>query len=284
METLTTTAALRERIRAQRAQGQRIAFVPTMGNLHAGHLQLVQYAKTIAECVVVSIFVNPMQFGPQEDFARYPRTHDSDKAVLQDEGTALLFMPDVQEIYAGGDVGQVTRVEVPGFEDDLCGQFRPGFFTGIATVVTGLFNRVQPDSAVFGEKDYQQLLMIKRMVRDLCMPVEVHGVATMREADGLAMSSRNGYLDAVQRARAVRLYEVLGEVKASLEAGRRDVGTLEQQAMESLAEAGFKPDYVSIREQDSLKVPNPQATQLIVLAAATLGTTRLIDNIKISIT
>ena len=284
METLTTTAALREHVRAQRAQGQRIAFVPTMGNLHAGHLQLVRYAKTIAECVVVSIFVNPMQFGPNEDFASYPRSRDADKAALQDETADLLFMPDVPEIYAGGDVGQVTRVEVPGFEGDLCGQFRPGFFTGIATVVTGLFNRVQPDCAVFGEKDYQQLVMIKRMVRDLCMPIEVHGVATMREADGLAMSSRNGYLDTAQRARAVRLYQILCELKAGLEAGRRDVDALQQQAMGSLAGAGFNPDYVSIREQDSLKLPNPQATQLIVLAAARLGTTRLIDNIKISIT
>lgn len=284
METLTTTAALREHVSAQRAQRQRIAFVPTMGNLHAGHLQLVRHAKTMAECVVVSIFVNPMQFGPNEDFASYPRTGDADKALLQDAAADLLFMPDVQEIYAGGDVGQVTRVEVPGFEGDLCGQFRPGFFTGIATVVTGLFNRVQPDCAVFGEKDYQQLVMIKRMVRDLCMPIEVHGVATMREADGLAMSSRNGYLDTAQRARAVQLYQILCEVKAGLEAGRRDVDALEQQAMGSLAEAGFKPDYVSIREQDSLKVPNPRATQLIVLAAARLGTTRLIDNIKISIT
>jgi pantoate--beta-alanine ligase len=283
METLTTTAALRERVRAQRAQGQRIAFVPTMGNLHAGHLQLVRHAKTMAECVVVSIFVNPMQFGPNEDFASYPRTRDADTAALQEAAADLLFMPDVQEIYAGGDVGRVTRVEVPGFEGDLCGQFRPGFFTGIATVVTGLFNRVQPDCAVFGEKDYQQLVMIKRMVRDLCMPIEVHGVATMREVDGLAMSSRNGYLDTAQRARAVRLYQILCGVKAGLEAGRRDVDALEQQAMGSLAEAGFKPDYVSIREQDSLKVPNPQATQLIVLAAARLGTTRLIDNIKISI-
>jgi pantoate--beta-alanine ligase len=254
-----------------------------MGNLHAGHLQLVRHAKTMAECVVVSIFVNPMQFGPNEDFASYPRTRDADRAALQDEAADLLFMPDVQEIYAGGDVGQVTRVEVPGFEADLCGQFRPGFFTGIATVVTGLFNRVQPDCAVFGEKDYQQLVMIKRMVRDLCMPIEVHGVATLREADGLAMSSRNGYLDVDQRARAVRLYQILCGVKADLEAGRGDIDSLEQQAMGSLAEAGFKPDYVSIREQDSLKVPNPQATQLIVLAAATMGTTRLIDNIKISI-
>ena len=282
METLTTTTALRERIRAQRAQGQRIAFVPTMGNLHAGHLQLVRHAKAIADYVVASIFVNPMQFGPNEDYATYPRTLDTDKAALQDEATDLLFVPDVQEIY-GGDPGQVTRVEVPGFEGDLCGRFRPGFFTGIATVVAGLFNRVQPDIAVFGEKDYQQLVMIKRMVRDLCMPVEVCGVGIVREADGLAMSSRNSYLGTTERVRAVRLYQVLKEVKAALEGGVNDLAALEQAALVSLSESGFKPDYVSIRRQGDLRVPDPGATELIVLAAATLGATRLIDNIRISI-
>jgi len=281
MEILTTTTALRERIRAQRAQGQRIAFVPTMGNLHAGHLQLVRHAKALTDYVVVSIFVNPMQFGPNEDYATYPRTLDADKVALQDEATDLLFVPDVQEIY-GGDPGQVTRVEVPGFEGDLCGRFRPGFFTGIATVVTGLFNRVQPDIAVFGEKDYQQLVMIKRMVRDLCMPVEVCGVGIVREADGLAMSSRNSYLGTTERARAVRLYQVLKEVKAALEGGANDLAALEQAALVSLSESGFKPDYVSIRQQGDLRVPDPGATELIVLAAATLGTTRLVDNIMIS--
>jgi pantoate--beta-alanine ligase len=281
MEILTTTTALRERIRAQRAQGKRIAFVPTMGNLHAGHLQLVRHAKAQTDYVVASIFVNPMQFGPNEDYATYPRTLATDKTALQDEATDLLFVPDVQEIY-GGDPGQVTRVEVPGFEGDLCGQFRPGFFTGIATVVTGLFNRVQPDIAVFGEKDYQQLVMIKRMVRDLCMPVEVCGVGIVREADGLAMSSRNSYLGTTERARAVRLYQVLKEVKVALEGGANDLAALEQAALVSLSESGFKPDYVSIRQQGDLRVPDPGATELIVLAAATLGTTRLIDNIKIS--
>jgi pantoate--beta-alanine ligase len=283
METLTTTTLLRECIRAQRAQGRRIGFVPTMGNLHAGHLQLVRQATTLADYVVVSIFVNPMQFGPSEDFATYPRTFDADKVALQAEGVDLLFMPEVREIYTD-DLEQVTRVEVPGFEGDLCGRFRPGFFTGIATVVTGLFNRVQPDIAVFGEKDYQQLVMIKRMVRDLCMPIEVHGVETVREPDGLAMSSRNGYLDVAERAGAAQLYQVLGEVKAGLEAGGRDFAALEQRAMERLLEAGFKPDYVSIREQDSLRVPGPGSSQLVVLAAATLGTTRLIDNIRLSVT
>ena len=283
METLTTTTAVRDRVRMQRIQGQRIAFVPTMGNLHAGHLQLVQHARSIADYVVVSIFVNPMQFGPNEDLATYPRTLDADRAALQAEQVDMLFAPDVQEIY-GRDLDQVTRVEVPGFEGDLCGHFRPGFFTGIATVVTGLFNRVQPDVAVFGEKDYQQLVMIRRMVHDLCMPIEVHGVGIVREADGLAMSSRNGYLDAAERATAVRVYQVLNAVKTALENGARDFAALEQSALDSLSEAGCKPDYVSIRQCADLRVPTPAATELIVLAAATLGTTRLIDNIMISIT
>ena len=282
MEILSTTISLREAISAQRTQQRRIAFVPTMGNLHAGHLQLVRQARALADCVVVSIFVNPMQFGPNEDFASYPRTLDADKAALQAEAVELLFLPSTGEMYSAG-VEHATRVEVPGFEGDLCGRSRPGFFSGIATVVSALFNRVQPDIAVFGEKDYQQLMMIKRMVRDLCIPVEVHGVATMREADGLAMSSRNGYLDTAQRDRAVRLYQVLCEVKSGLEAGRRDYAALELQARESLQQAGFEPDYVSIREQGSLHLPGPESDQLVVLAAAMLGRTRLIDNISLSI-
>ena len=283
MQTLSTTTSLRESISAQRMQGRRIAFVPTMGNLHAGHLQLVRQASMLADCVVVSIFVNPMQFGPNEDFATYPRTLDADKAALQAEGVEMLFLPTVEEMYADG-LEQATRVEVPGFEGDLCGRSRPGFFTGIATVVAGLFNRVQPDMAVFGEKDYQQLVMIKRMVRDLCMPIEIEGVATMREADGLAMSSRNGYLEAAQRDRAVCLYQALSVVKAALDSGSRDYAFLERQALESLQRAGFEPDYVSVREQLSLRVPGPGSRRLVVLGAATLGSTRLIDNISLSIT
>jgi pantoate--beta-alanine ligase len=283
METLTTTTAVRDWVRTQRVQDRRIAFVPTMGNLHAGHLQLVRHARTVADVVVVSIFVNPMQFGPNEDLATYPRTFAADRTALQAEQVDMLFAPDAQEIY-GRDLEEVTRVVVPGFEGDLCGRSRPGFFAGIATVVTGLFNRVQPDVAVFGEKDYQQLVMIRRMVHDLCMPIEVHGVGIVREADGLAMSSRNGYLDTAERATAVRIYRVLNEVKAALEGGARDFAALEQGARESLAAAGFKPDYVSIRQRADLQLPTPEATELIVLAAATLGTTRLIDNIMISIT
>ena len=283
METLTTTTALRERIRAQRTQGKRIAFVPTMGNLHAGHLQLVRQAQALADYVVVSIFVNPMQFGPNEDYGGYPRTLDADKRALQEAAADLVFVPDVQEIY-DGDPGQVTRVEVPGFEGDLCGRSRPGFFTGIATVVTGLFNRVQPDIAVFGEKDYQQLVMIRRMVRDLCMPIEVHGAGIVREVDGLAMSSRNAYLGATERATAARLYQVLNELKKALEVGASDLAALEQAARDDLSAAGFNPDYVSIRQRGDLRVPAPDASELIVLAAATLGTTRLIDNVFISVT
>jgi pantoate--beta-alanine ligase len=283
MQILSTTTSLRENISKQRTQGRRIAFVPTMGNLHAGHLQLVRQASTLADCVVVSIFVNPMQFGPNEDFATYPRTLDADKAALKAEGVEVLFLPTVKEMYTDG-LEQATRVEVPGFEGDLCGRSRPGFFIGIATVVSGLLNRVQPDIVVFGEKDYQQLVMIKRMVRDLCMPIEVRGVATMRESDGLAMSSRNGYLDAAQRDRAIRLYQVLGAVKAALESGSRDFAALEQQALESLRQTGFEPDYVSVREQHSLRVPGTGSRQLVVLGAATLGSTRLIDNISLSIT
>jgi pantoate--beta-alanine ligase len=283
MQILSTTTSLRENISKQRTQGRRIAFVPTMGNLHAGHLQLVRQASTLADCVVVSIFVNPMQFGPNEDFATYPRTLDADKAALKAEGVEVLFLPTVKEMYTDG-LEQATRVEVPGFEGDLCGRSRPGFFIGIATVVSGLLNRVQPDIVVFGEKDYQQLVMIKRMVRDLCMPTEIRGVATMRESDGLAMSSRNGYLDAAQRDRAIRLYQVLGAVKAALESGSRDFAALEQQALESLRQTGFEPDYVSVREQHSLRVPGTGSRQLVVLGAATLGSTRLIDNISLSIT
>jgi pantoate--beta-alanine ligase len=283
MQILSTTTSLRENISKQRTQGRRIAFVPTMGNLHAGHLQLVRQASTLADCVVVSIFVNPMQFGPNEDFATYPRTLDADKAALKAEGVEVLFLPTVKEMYTDG-LEQATRVEVPGFEGDLCGRSRPGFFIGIATVVSGLLNRVQPDIVVFGEKDYQQLVMIKRLVRDLCMPIEVRGVATMRESDGLAMSSRNGYLDAAQRDRAIRLYQVLGAVKAALESGSRDFAALEQQALESLRQTGFEPDYVSVREQHSLRVPGTGSRQLVVLGAATLGSTRLIDNISLSIT
>ena len=283
METVTTIGELRARTAAWRDRGERIAFVPTMGNLHAGHLRLVQHARTVADRVVVSIFVNPTQFGPNEDYASYPRTLEVDKQALVDADADLLFAPPVEEVYAG-DLETATRVEVPGLSDILCGEFRPGFFSGIATVVTRLFNMVQPQVAVFGEKDYQQLVLIRRMARDLCIPVEVLGVATEREPDGLAMSSRNGYLNTAEHQQAPGLYRALCAVRDALEAGARDYGQLERAAMAALSAAGFKPDYVSIRRQADLAPPGTDDADLIVLAAATLGTARLIDNIKISIT
>lgn len=282
METVTSKSGIRERTREWRARGERIAFVPTMGNLHAGHLKLVRHGRAIADRVVASIFVNPMQFGPQEDYAVYPRTLEADKAALMQEDADLLFAPDVSEMYAG-ELACTTRVEVPGLDAILCGAFRPGFFTGIATVVTRLFNLVQPDIAIFGEKDYQQLVIIRRMAADLCMPVSIEGVATEREADGLAMSSRNGYLDSRERAIAPELYRVLCAVRTELRAGATDYAELESAAMKRLAAAGFKPDYVSIRRAGDLGEPGAGDTLLRVLAAARLGAARLIDNLEISV-
>lgn len=281
METVTSIRELRVQTAAWRDRGERLAFVPTMGNLHPGHLRLVQHARAVADRVAVSIFVNPTQFGPNEDYASYPRTLEQDRQSLRDAGADLLFAPAVEDVYAG-ELENATRVEVPGLSDILCGEFRPGFFSGIATVVTRLFNMVQPQVAVFGEKDYQQLVLIRRMVRDLCMPVEVQGVATEREPDGLAMSSRNGYLSVAERQQAPGLYRALCTVRDSVEGGARDYGRLEQSAMAALSAAGFRPDYVSIRRQADLAPPDNENTALVVLAAATLGTARLIDNVKIS--
>lgn len=283
MDSASTAADVRDRIKVWRAQGSRIAFVPTMGNLHAGHLQLVQHARTLAGHVVVSIFVNPLQFVPGEDYESYPRTLDRDRAALMDANADLLFIPAVAEMYPAG-AEQVTRVEVPGLNAILCGAHRPGHFTGVTTVVAKLFNLVQPDIAVFGEKDYQQLVIIRRMVSDLCMPIEVVGVGTVREADGLAMSSRNQYLNTAERAHAPQLYQILCSVKARVEAGEGDYGSIESAAREQLAEAGFEPEYVSLRRRADLALPGPGDSELIVLAAARLGSARLIDNVKISTT
>jgi pantoate--beta-alanine ligase len=282
VESVSSTEELRDRIRAWRDRGERIAFVPTMGNLHPGHLKLVRHGRAIAERVVVSIFVNPMQFGPGEDFATYPRTLAADTTALMEADADLLFIPDAREIRAD-DLGKTTRVEVPGLSTILCGAFRPVFFTGVATVVIRLFNMVQPDIAIFGEKDYQQLVLIRRMVDELCFPVTIEGVATVREADGLALSSRNQYLNATQRAAAPRLYHILCGVQAQVAAGASDYPGLEAAARAELAAAGFRPDYVSIRRADDLAAPTSQDTRLRVLAAAWLGTARLIDNVEISI-
>lgn len=281
MEIVANSSGLRQQVAGLRARGGRIGFVPTMGNLHAGHLELVRQARLLAEHVVVSIFVNPAQFGPQEDYEKYPHTPERDRDALLEAGADLLFLPGVAEIYPQGP-DQTTIVEVPVLNRILEGEHRPTHFNGVTTVVAKLFNLVQADVAVFGEKDYQQLLLIRRMVADLCMPISIVGVATVREADGLAMSSRNGYLSPAERAVAPRLFAVLTEVKTRVEAGGEDVATIEQDARAELVAAGFQPDYVSVRRQSDLAPPEAGETALVALAAARLGPARLIDNIFIS--
>lgn len=238
---IDTVEELRRQVRAWRAGRERIAFVPTMGNLHAGHVRLVEEARSRADRVVVSIFVNPLQFGPGEDFERYPRTLDADRKRLIGAGAELLFVPGVAEVYPRPP-GEQTRVEVPGLSEILCGASRPGHFVGVATVVCKLFNMVQPDLALFGEKDYQQLMIIRRMVEDLALPVAILGVATVREADGLAMSSRNGYLTVEQRKIAPALQRSLQSVVEELVRGRDDYGTVAAAAREQLRDAGMRPD------------------------------------------
>ena len=280
MQTLGLIVELRETIRAWRAAGDRIAFVPTMGNLHDGHLRLVDEARRESDRVVVSVFVNPSQFGPTEDFGAYPRTPAEDAGKLSALGVDLLYIPEAAEIYPE-DPANMTFVEVPGLSEDLCGRFRPGHFRGVATVVLKLFNQVQPDLAVFGEKDFQQLTMIRRMVRDMNLPMEILGVPTVREPTGLAMSSRNAYLAEDDRARAGLLYAGLCQAAETLHEGCRDFSGIEAQQTSLLTEAGFSVDYFAIRRQEDLLVPRLEDERLVVLVAARLGRTRLIDNLKV---
>lgn len=278
MQTVHTVAELREQVRAWRQAGERIAFVPTMGNLHRGHLELVRRGRGQAQRVVASVFVNPLQFGPSEDFARYPRTLPQDQAALAGAGCDLLFAPAVDQMYPRGQEG-MTRVHVPGVSDILCGRFRPGHFDGVATVVNLLLNQVQPDAALFGEKDYQQLFLIRRMVADLQMPVAIVGVPTEREPDGLALSSRNQYLSAQERRIAPEVHATLREVADTLRSGARDFDALTDRGMRRLAAAGFRPQYLEIRSPE-LAEPRPSDQEFVVLAAAYLGNTRLIDNLQ----
>ncbi|MCF2947452.1 pantoate--beta-alanine ligase [Paraglaciecola aquimarina] len=259
-----------------------IAFVPTMGNLHQGHLNLVREAKKHADIVVVSIFVNPMQFGPDEDLDAYPRTLENDKSQLEALGVDALFMPKASDIYARG-LEQQTFVEVPGLSYMICGASRPGHFRGVATIVCKLFNMVQPNLAYFGEKDFQQLQVIKAMVTDLSMNLKVFGVPTTREEDGLAMSSRNQYLTDVERKLAPTLYKKMQALTAEIKLGRRDFTRLTAEYKQQLAELGFNPDYLEIRSSESLLQPSHEDTHLVLLAAAFLGKTRLIDNLQISL-
>lgn len=281
MQVETTIDGVRRTVAQWRKSGQRLAFVPTMGNLHAGHLALVNRARELADRVAVSIFVNPLQFGPGEDLAAYPRTEEEDARKLEAAGADLLFLPTEQEIYPRGREG-VTFVEVPGISDQFCGAGRPGHFRGVATVVTKLFNIVQPDVAVFGRKDYQQLLVIRRLVDDLCIPVQVEGVPTIREQSGLAMSSRNAYLTDDQRREAAGLYRTLDEIARRIGEGERDYATLEALGAARLAQEGFEPEYLNIRRADDLGPPEADSRGLVVLAAARLGKARLIDNLLIN--
>ncbi len=277
-----TIPALKRELAALRAGGARVAFVPTMGNLHAGHVRLLEHARTLADAVVASIYVNPLQFGPNEDFAAYPRTPAEDRAAVQGAGADILFLPDDAEIYPRGRAAQ-TRVEVPGLGDILCGASRPGHFRGVTTVVNRLFNLVAPDVAVFGKKDYQQLLLIRLMVRDLGMPVEIVGIDTVREADGLALSSRNRYLSAAERKLAPQLYATLCRLRDRILHAGRVPAQAEAEAGRQLAAAGFRPDYVSVRRQADLGEPGPRDAALVILAAAALGRARLIDNLELQL-
>ena len=280
MQTVTAIEALRAQIRQWRQAGQRIGFVPTMGNLHAGHLALMAEAARRCERVVASIFVNPLQFDEQADLDAYPRTLAADRARLEEQGIDLLFAPDEATLYPRGR-DTITRVSVTGLDDLLEGAARPGHFIGVATVVTKLFNCVQPDLAVFGEKDFQQLLVIRRLVADLDMPVEILGLPTVREADGLAMSSRNQRLSETQRRLAPALYRELQRLRARIREGDTDYPALEQAAGASLAEQGFVPDYVAIRDADTLMPIDETTRNRVILAAARLGDTRLIDNLRV---
>jgi len=276
---------LRTTVAGWRKSGESIAFVPTMGNLHQGHLSLVELAQKKASRVVVSIYVNPLQFSPDEDFDSYPRTLEDDLEKLRSMAVDLVFTPDDSIIYPRGESCS-TYIEVPELSYIIEGEFRPGFFRGVATVVLKLFNMVQPDMAVFGEKDFQQLLIIRQMVHDLDLPIEIIGAEIIREADGLAMSSRNNYLAPVERDNSRKLSESLQQLRHDIERGI-SIELAEKACTEALENHGFVVDYVTIRETDSLKrVSSEQLTackELIVLAAAKIGRTRLIDNVKFSV-
>lgn len=281
MNTVKTVRELRAAVARARSEGKRIGLVPTMGNLHSGHAALVTKAAQRADFVVATIFVNPMQFGPNEDLATYPRTLAADQERLIEAGCHLLFTPNVEEMYPHGMADQTT-VSVPCISEGLCGASRPGHFDGVSTVVSKLFNMVQPDLAVFGEKDFQQLAVIRALVRDLNMPIQIIGEPTVRAEDGLALSSRNGYLDAEQRAAAPALYKVIQQIGAAIRNGDKDFPSLLDAGKKQLEAAGLRPDYLEVREAIALRPATAQDSDLVILAAAFLGKTRLIDNLHLN--
>jgi pantoate--beta-alanine ligase len=280
MRTVNTIKELRAMVRGWRQQGKTIALVPTMGNLHEGHLSLVRRATEVADIVVTSIFVNPMQFGASEDLDSYPRTLVKDQSLLVEAGNTLLFTPSAADIYPAGLAHQ-TKVVVPDVSEGHCGASRPGHFDGVATVVTMLLNMVQPDFALFGEKDLQQLTIIRKLVHDLMLPVEIIGGATVRDNDGLAKSSRNGYLSVEDRALAPALRQILQATAKDLQAGDTHFARLSEHAKTELLNAGLRPDYVNIVNSQTLKPATADDREIAILAAVFLGTTRLIDNISL---
>jgi pantoate--beta-alanine ligase len=265
-------------LRAALKNRGRVVFVPTMGNLHAGHISLMEQARAHGDTVVASIFVNRLQFGPNEDFDKYPRTFQADCDKLAAAGVDVLFAPTEADLYPEP---QEYVVEPPAIQNILDGEFRPGHFRGVATVVLKLFNIVQPQAAVFGKKDYQQLMVIRNMTRQLALPIDIIGGETVRAEDGLALSSRNGYLSEKERAEAPRLYSLLKDIRSAIRAGETDTAKLENTAISALTSAGWKTDYVAVRQQSDLSLPNGVDAPLVVLAASRLGATRLIDNIEI---
>ena len=282
MIVVSDSEPLRESLGDWRRSGEHIALVPTMGNLHDGHLSLVTLAREHAERVVVSIFVNPTQFSEAEDFEQYPRTLERDKRLLKKIKADLLFVPDVDTMYPFG-LDNATSVTVPVLTADFCGAFRPGHFDGVTSVVSRLFSIVQPEVAIFGQKDYQQQLVIRRLVEDLSLPLKIVSAPTRRDDDGLALSSRNQYLSEEQRALAPTLYSVLQGVGKDLQAGKRNYEELERHASEALSAAGFDPEYIGIRRAENLESPDRDNDEIVVLAAVRLGNARLIDNILVSI-
>lgn len=281
MLVVNEVSAVREQVHVWKSQSCSVALAPTMGNLHAGHLALVEQAKKVADRVVVSIYVNPLQFGANEDFSSYPRTLDADKAALINSGVDMLFLPDNAMMYPTTP-DHSTQVQVANISDILCGEFRPGHFVGVATIVCKLFNIVQPDIAIFGEKDFQQVAVIRKMVKDLFLPIQIQTLATVRESDGLAMSSRNQYLTSEQRQQAVLLFSTM---KALVEEAQsyKNFRQLEERGISQLIQHGFKPEYFKFCESETLAPAQADTQKIVLLVAAWLGKTRLIDNLVLEI-
>ena len=278
----TSVTELRQYVERWRSRGQSIAFIPTMGNLHAGHLSLIEKGQSLCERSICSIFVNPMQFGPNEDWDHYPRTLERDLELLAGADCDLVYMPTASELYPDG-LDRISKVQVTDLTDDYEGKHRPGHFTGVATVVLKLFNIVKPDISVFGKKDYQQYRVISKMVADFNLDVRIVGQETTREASGLATSSRNQYLDAAQTEQAALIYRTLRDAARQIEEGARDYAAIERRAIERLDKAGFKTDYFAVCDAESLRPASPDDRDLVILVTAALGGTRLLDNVEISL-